>query len=78
MWARPTAIARGFHGPGPIARGALAGLVLGTLLSTTWTLGGYGKLWGWHAGVVSAAANLAIAVLASVMERRRDATIIVR
>lgn len=64
--------------PGMTARGALTGLLVGTVLSAAWTLGGYGKIWGWHAGVLCAAANLAIAVLVSVIERRRDSAVVAR
>jgi len=64
--------------PGLTARGALAGLLVGTLFSAGWILSGYGKLWGWHAGVIAAAANLTIAVVLSVLARRRDAAVISR
>lgn len=47
------------------ARGALAGLVTGALLAAGMTLGGHGKLWGWHAGIVALAANLMVAWLVS-------------
>lgn len=64
--------------PGMTARGALAGLLVGTLFSAGWILGGYGKLWGWHIGVIAATVNLAIAVLVSVLESRRTTSITLR
>lgn len=57
--------------PGLTARAALAGLVVGTLLAAGLTLSGTGKLWGWHAGVIGLAANLAVAALVSQLQRVR-------
>jgi Na+/proline symporter len=52
------------------ARGALAGVVVGTLLAAGMSLSGHGRLWGWHAGVIGLAANLMIAWLTSVCTAR--------
>jgi|APTNR8051073442_1049403.scaffolds.fasta_scaffold02122_7 SSS family transporter len=51
--------------PGMTARGALAGLSVGTILSAALTLSGAGKVWGWHSGVIGVAANLIVALLVS-------------
>ena len=56
--------------PGLTARGALAGLLAGSLLAAGLTLAGHGKLWGWHAGLLGLAANLAVAWVVSMMWRR--------
>ncbi|SVC06796.1 uncharacterized protein METZ01_LOCUS259650, partial [marine metagenome] len=40
------------------ARGALTGLLAGTVVASILTLAGYGKLWGWHAGVIGLALNV--------------------
>jgi SSS family solute:Na+ symporter len=47
--------------PGLGARGALAGMVVGALFAGGMSLGGYGKLWGWHAGLIALVLNLATA-----------------
>ncbi len=52
--------------PGLSARAALAGLMVGTLLAGGMSLSGYGKLWGWHAGVIGLVVNVAVAWLVSV------------
>lgn len=44
-------------------RAAMAGLVTGTLVASALTLSGFGKVWGWHAGVLGLACNVAICFL---------------
>jgi Na+/proline symporter len=53
---------RRFH-----AQGALAGLVVGVLIAAGMSFAGTGKLWGFHAGVVALAANLAVGVMVSLV-----------
>jgi Na+/proline symporter len=66
------AIILGTLWPGMTGRGALAGLVVGALLAGAMTLGGAGKLWGWHAGVIGVAANLAVVCLVSLLQQRNN------
>ena len=47
------------------SRGAMAGIITGTLLAAGLTLAGFGKVWGWHAGVVGLAANVAVGMAVS-------------
>ncbi|MBT5874378.1 MAG: sodium:solute symporter family protein [Candidatus Latescibacteria bacterium] len=44
-------------------RAAMAGLVTGTLVASALTLSGFGKVWGWHAGVLGLACNVVICFL---------------
>jgi Na+/proline symporter len=44
------------------AMGALAGLVVGVALAAGLSLAGVGKIWGFHAGVIAFALNVAIGV----------------
>ena len=53
------------------ARGALAGLVVGVLLAAGLSFAGYGKIWGFHTGLIALAANLAIGVTISLVMTRR-------
>ena len=52
------------------ARGATAGMAAGTLLAAGLTLAGFGKLWGWHAGVLGLALNVIVGVVVSWAGRR--------
>lgn len=52
------------------AKGALVGILVGTAVGAGLSLAGYGKLWGWHAGVLGLAANLALAVAVSLVSAR--------
>ena len=54
------------------ARGALAGLVVGVLLAAGMSFADTGKVWGFHAGVIALAANLAIGVALSLVTDRRN------
>ncbi|RMH02673.1 MAG: sodium:solute symporter family protein [Nitrospirae bacterium] len=54
------AIILGLTWPRLTARAALVGLVVGTLVSVGLTLLGYGKVWGFHAGLLGLASNVAI------------------
>ena len=47
------------------AKGAAAGMAAGTLLAAGLTLAGFGKLWGWHAGVLGLALNVIVGVVVS-------------
>ncbi|MCY3771786.1 MAG: hypothetical protein OXG98_07185 [Gemmatimonadetes bacterium] len=52
------------------ATGAAAGLAAGTMLAAGLTLAGMGKVWGWHAGVMGLALNVAVGVAVSWAGRR--------
>lgn len=52
------------------ARSALIGLLVGTALAASLTLSGHGKIAGWHAGLLSAAVNLAIVISWSLLEQK--------
>ena len=52
------------------ARGATAGMAAGTLLAAGLTLADFGKLWGWHAGVLGLALNVIVGVVVSWAGRR--------
>lgn len=60
--------------PGLTARGATAGLLTGTLLAAGLTLAGYGKVWGWHAGVIGLAVNAATGVAMSIIPFKKKST----
>jgi len=52
------------------AKGALAGLVVGVALAAGFSLAGVGKVWGFHAGVLAFAVNIAIGVAVSLAAGR--------
>ena len=51
--------------PRMTARGAMAGLVVGACLAAGLSLSGYGRVWGWHAGVIGLVVNVLICVAGS-------------
>jgi dipeptide/tripeptide permease len=43
----------------------MLGIITGVLLASTLTLAGFGKIWGWHAGVICLAVNVTVGIVVS-------------
>jgi SSS family transporter len=50
---------------GYTSKGAMLGIITGVLLASTLTLAGFGKIWGWHAGVICLAVNVTVGIVVS-------------
>jgi len=60
----------GLHWPALRREGVLVGLVAGLIIALFLAFSGYGKIWGFHAGLYGLAANLVLCITISCIQKK--------